>query len=78
VSRWDRLLIFGGLNLAALVLFMICFALLPVIAFSSRKFAILYVCLLCFSPAQAYPLPIGATDLLAIQKSSPGAPGCQD
>jgi hypothetical protein len=29
VSRWDRLLIFGGCNLAALACFVICFALFP-------------------------------------------------
>lgn len=41
VSRWDRLLIFGGCNLAALACFVICFALFPVLSLKPRKFAIL-------------------------------------
>lgn len=43
VSRWDRLLIFGALNLAALALFVVCFTLLPILSLRPRKFAILYV-----------------------------------
>jgi hypothetical protein len=48
---------------------MICFALLPVIAFSSRKFAILYVYLLWSSPTHPnapFPLTTGATHKLAV------------
>lgn len=41
VSRWDRILVFGGLNLAALALFVLCFTLLPVLALRPSKFAIL-------------------------------------
>lgn len=41
VSRWDRMLIFGGCNLAALACFVICFALFPVLSLKPRKFAIL-------------------------------------
>jgi len=42
VSRWDRLLIFGALILAAVVMFVICFALLPSIALvGPRKFVVL-------------------------------------
>ena len=41
VSRWDRLLIFGACNLAALACFVICFALFPVLTLKPRKFAIL-------------------------------------
>lgn len=43
VSRWDRLLVFGGLNLAALALFVTCFVLLPTGIFVLRpsKFVIL-------------------------------------
>lgn len=43
VSRWDRILLFGGLNLAAIALFVVCFTLLPLLATRPRKFAILYV-----------------------------------
>lgn len=43
VSRWDRILVFGALNLAALALFVICFTLFPVLSIRPRKFAILYV-----------------------------------
>lgn len=43
VSRWDRLLVFGGLNLAAVALFVVCFTLLPILSLRPRKFAILYV-----------------------------------
>merc|ERR1712029_997268 len=42
LSRWDRLLIFGGCNLAALACFVICFALFPVLSLKPRKFAILW------------------------------------
>ncbi|KIW31975.1 uncharacterized protein PV07_03561 [Cladophialophora immunda] len=42
LSRWDRLLIFGGCNLAALACFVICFVLLPVLSLKPRKFAILW------------------------------------
>ncbi|KAK4991814.1 Protein transport protein sft2 [Elasticomyces elasticus] len=42
VSRWDRLLVFGGLNLAALALFVVCFTLMPILLLRSRKFAILW------------------------------------
>lgn len=43
VSRWDRMLIFGGLNLAALALFVVCFVLLPtgVFILKPQKFVIL-------------------------------------
>lgn len=43
VSRWDRLLVFGACNVAALVCFVICFALLPILGVATRKFAILFV-----------------------------------
>jgi len=42
LSRWDRLLIFGGCNLAALACFVICFALFPVLTLKPRKFVILW------------------------------------
>ncbi|KAG8626258.1 hypothetical protein KVT40_005203 [Elsinoe batatas] len=42
LSRWDRLLIFGALNLAALALFVICFTLFPVLTLRPRKFALLW------------------------------------
>ncbi|GAB7355737.1 hypothetical protein MBLNU459_g6429t1 [Dothideomycetes sp. NU459] len=42
LSRWDRLLVFGGLNLAALALFVVCFTLMPILSLKPRKFAILY------------------------------------
>ncbi|KXS98044.1 hypothetical protein AC578_8785 [Pseudocercospora eumusae] len=45
LSRWDRLLLFGGLNLAAIALFVVCFTLLPILSLRPRKFAILYVSL---------------------------------
>ncbi|RMZ35461.1 hypothetical protein D0859_00422 [Hortaea werneckii] len=41
LSRWDRILIFGGLNLAAVACFVICFTLLPILSLRPRKFAIL-------------------------------------
>lgn len=41
VSRWDRILLFAALNLAALAMFVICFALMPVLSLKPRKFAIL-------------------------------------
>ncbi|KAL2019232.1 hypothetical protein VTK56DRAFT_9959 [Thermocarpiscus australiensis] len=43
LSRWDRLLIFGACNLAALACFVICFALFPVISLGRpRKLVILW------------------------------------
>ncbi|KAK0275376.1 Protein transport protein sft2 [Friedmanniomyces endolithicus] len=42
LSRWDRLLLFGGLNLAAVALFIVCFTLLPILSLRPRKFAILW------------------------------------
>lgn len=44
LSRWDRLLVFGGLNLAALAMFATCFALMftPIFLVKPRKFAILW------------------------------------
>ncbi|KAF4306805.1 Vesicle transport protein Got1/SFT2-like protein [Botryosphaeria dothidea] len=44
LSRWDKLLIFGGLNLAAAAMFVVCFALMPtgVFLLKPRKFAILW------------------------------------
>ncbi|KAI7279199.1 SFT2-domain-containing protein [Hortaea werneckii] len=42
LSRWDRILIFGGLNLAAVACFVICFTLLPILSLRPRKFAILW------------------------------------
>ncbi|KAH7114314.1 Got1/Sft2-like family-domain-containing protein [Dendryphion nanum] len=44
LSRWDRLLVFGGLLLAALAMFATCFALMftPVFLVKPRKFAILW------------------------------------
>ncbi|PIB02622.1 Protein transport protein SFT2 [Cercospora beticola] len=42
LSRWDRLLLFGGLNLAAIALFVVCFTLLPILSLRPRKFAILW------------------------------------
>ncbi|KAF1984709.1 SFT2-domain-containing protein [Aulographum hederae CBS 113979] len=44
LSRWDRLLIFGGLNLAAAALFVTCFALLPtgIFVLKPSKFVILW------------------------------------
>jgi len=42
VSRWDRLLIFGGCNLGALACFVICFALWPIMMAKPRKFALLW------------------------------------
>lgn len=41
VSRWDRLLVFGACNLAALACFVICFTLFPVLSLRPRKFVIL-------------------------------------
>ncbi|KAG9660760.1 SFT2-domain-containing protein, partial [Aureobasidium melanogenum] len=41
LSRWDRLLVFGALNLAAIALFVVCFTLMPVLTLRPRKFAIL-------------------------------------
>ncbi|EMD00930.1 hypothetical protein BAUCODRAFT_61945 [Baudoinia panamericana UAMH 10762] len=42
LSRWDRILVFGGLNLAAIALFVVCFTLLPILSLRPRKFAILW------------------------------------
>ncbi|KAK0509481.1 hypothetical protein JMJ35_007875 [Cladonia borealis] len=42
LSRWDRLLIFGACNLAALACFVLCFALFPILWPVPRKFAILW------------------------------------
>ncbi|KAM0496791.1 hypothetical protein ACHAP9_002141 [Verticillium nonalfalfae] len=42
VSRWDRLMIFGACNLAALACFVICFALFPVLSLRPTKFVILW------------------------------------
>ncbi|WPG99727.1 Hypothetical protein R9X50_00254600 [Acrodontium crateriforme] len=42
LSRWDRLLLFGGLNLAALALFIVCFIFMPAFMLKPRKFAILW------------------------------------
>lgn len=50
VSRWDRLLLFGGLNLAAIALFVVCFTLMPILSLRPRKFAILYVSSLRLAP----------------------------
>jgi len=41
VSRWDRMLIFAACNLAALVCFVLCFALFPILWPVPRKFVIL-------------------------------------
>ncbi|KAF5682365.1 transport SFT2 [Fusarium denticulatum] len=40
LSRWDRLLIFGACNLAAVACFVICFTLFPVLSLRPRKFVI--------------------------------------
>ncbi|KAJ4394436.1 protein transport protein sft2 [Gnomoniopsis smithogilvyi] len=42
LSRWDRLLVFGACNVGALVCFVICFFLFPVLAIRPRKFVILW------------------------------------
>lgn len=42
LSRWDRLLIFGACNLAAVACFVICFTLFPVLSLKPRKFVILW------------------------------------
>lgn len=42
LSRWDRLLIFGGCNLGALACFVIVFALWPLMMAKPKKFAILW------------------------------------
>ncbi|KAK3362878.1 Got1/Sft2-like family-domain-containing protein [Lasiosphaeria hispida] len=43
LSRWDRLLIFGACNLAALACFVICFVLFPVISLGRpRKLVVLW------------------------------------
>lgn len=68
MSRWDRLLIFGACNLAALACFVICFALFPVISLGRpRKLVVLYVPILSaisvmrpiLCPAQVFaPVPV--------------------
>ncbi|KAK8156247.1 Got1/Sft2-like family-domain-containing protein [Phyllosticta citrichinensis] len=44
LSRWDRLLVFGGLNLAAAAMFITCFALMPtgIFVLKPTKFAVLW------------------------------------
>lgn len=42
LSRWDRMLVFGACNLAALACFVICFALFPVLSLRPTKFVILW------------------------------------
>ncbi|KAI4139031.1 MAG: hypothetical protein L6R39_006493 [Caloplaca ligustica] len=42
LSRWDRLLVFAACNAAAVVCFVICFAIFPVLSLRPRKFAILW------------------------------------
>ncbi|CAN8098955.1 unnamed protein product [Discula destructiva] len=42
LSRWDRLLVFGACNLGALVCFVICFALFPVLSLRPTKFVTLW------------------------------------
>ncbi|PNY30052.1 Protein transport protein SFT2 [Tolypocladium capitatum] len=42
LSRWDRLLIFGACNLAALACFVICFTLFPALSLRPRKFVTLW------------------------------------
>jgi len=42
LSRWDRLLIFGGCNLGALACFVLVFALWPIMMAKPKKFAILW------------------------------------
>ncbi|KAI9752343.1 MAG: protein transport protein sft2 [Lichina confinis] len=42
LSRWDRILLFAGCNIGALVCFTICFFLFPGLAAFPRKFAILW------------------------------------
>ncbi|EED24009.1 Golgi traffic protein SFT2, putative [Talaromyces stipitatus ATCC 10500] len=42
LSRWDRMLVFGGCNLGAAVCFLLCFVMWPVLITKPRKFAILW------------------------------------
>ncbi|KAI9819736.1 MAG: protein transport protein sft2 [Phylliscum demangeonii] len=42
LSRWDRILVFAGCNLGALLCFLICFFLFPALSLRPRKFAILW------------------------------------
>lgn len=42
LSRWDRLLIFSGCNIAAAACFILCFALWPILIAKPRKFATLW------------------------------------
>lgn len=53
---------FGGLNAAAIVLFIVCFTLFPVLALKPTKFAIMYV-LPAHSPRRALPLFYSASCL---------------
>ncbi|KAK6069724.1 hypothetical protein SCUP234_10479 [Seiridium cupressi] len=60
LSRWDRLLIFGGCNIAAAACFVLCFALWPILIAKPRKFAILWsfgsVLFLCSWAAMMGPM----------------------
>ena len=60
MSRWDRLLIFGACNVAALICFIICFSLLFVLTLAFRKFAILYVYTppLYYTRTYTHPYPL--------------------
>ncbi|RPA87876.1 SFT2-domain-containing protein, partial [Ascobolus immersus RN42] len=42
LSRWDRMLAFACCNVGALVCFMLCFFLFPILTLKPRKFAILW------------------------------------
>jgi len=42
LSRWDRMLIFGGLNLAAAALFAVCIVMIGPLLVVPRKFVILW------------------------------------
>jgi hypothetical protein len=42
LSRWDRMLIFGACNVGALVCFVICFFLFPVLSLKPRKLVVLW------------------------------------
>lgn len=54
-------MVFGGLNLAAVALFVVCFTLLPILSLRPRKFAILYVRIHFFPCTFATTLSIFAT-----------------
>ncbi|KAF2857999.1 SFT2-domain-containing protein [Piedraia hortae CBS 480.64] len=58
LSRWDRLLIFGGLLTAAVALFTISLTLLPVLSLRPRKFAILSVIPPLLAPPPLSSLPL--------------------